>query len=119
MIFSKHFCQALGKIAQPRGNGGVIHPGGSHHADQSPHIIADVIAGYHHAGIPQSSQLLHSQIPVTPEELPALANLLNSHFTGIGAEEMGQKLMGLASQLGAELFMPLSLAIEYASGVIE
>ncbi len=65
------------------------------------------------------SQLLHSQIPVTPEELPALANLLNSHFTGIGAEEMGQKLMGLASQLGAELFMPLSLAIEYASGVIE
>ena len=65
------------------------------------------------------SQLLHSSIPVTPDELPALANLLNSHFTGISSEEMGQKLMDLASQLGAELFMPLSLAIEYASDVAD
>ena len=64
------------------------------------------------------SQLLRS-IPVTPDELPALANLLNSHFTGISSEEMGRKLMGLASQLGAELFMPLSLAIEYASDVAD
>ena len=54
------------------------------------------------------SQLLHSSIPVTPDELPALANLLNSHFTGIASEEMGRKLMSLAGQLGAELFMPLS-----------
>ena len=65
------------------------------------------------------SQLLRSSIPVTPDELPALANLLNSHFTGISSEEMGRKLMGLASQLGAELFMPLSLAIEYASDVAD
>ena len=65
------------------------------------------------------SQLLRSSIPVTPDELPALANLLNSHFTGISSEEMGRKLMGLASQLGAELFMPLSLTIEYASDVAD
>ena len=65
------------------------------------------------------SQLLHSSIPVTPDELPALANLLNSHFTGIASEEMGRKLMSLAGQLGAELFMPLSLTIEYASDVAD
>lgn len=65
------------------------------------------------------SQLLQCQLPVTPEELPVLANLLNSHFTGIQAEEMGQKLMGLTGQLGAELFMPLSLAIEYAAEIID
>ncbi len=65
------------------------------------------------------SQLLHCQLPITDGELPALANLLNSHFTGISAPEMGQKLMGLTSQLGAELFMPLSQAIEYAAGVME
>jgi len=65
------------------------------------------------------SQLLRCDLLVTPEELSALANLLNTHFTGISAGEMGQKLMGLTSQLGAELFMPLSQAIEYASDVIE
>ncbi len=65
------------------------------------------------------SQLLHCSIAVTPDELPALANLLNSHFTGISGQEMGQKLMSLAGQLGAELFMPLSLAIEYASEVLD
>ena len=61
------------------------------------------------------SQLLHSSIPVTPDELPALANLLNSHFTGIASEEMGRKLMSLAGQLGAELFMPLSNQV-YTTG---
>ena len=65
------------------------------------------------------SRLLRSDIPVTPGELPALANLLNTHFTGISAEEMGQKLMGLTTQLGAELFMPLSQVIEFAGEVMD
>ena len=65
------------------------------------------------------SRLLRSGIAVTAGELPALANLLNTHFTGISAGEMGQKLMGLTSQLGAELFMPLSQVIEYACEVMD
>ena len=65
------------------------------------------------------SQLLRTQLPVEPQQLSALANLLNTHFTGICAEEMGTKLMGLTGQLPAELFMAASLAVEYASAVID
>ena len=65
------------------------------------------------------SRLLRTELPVEPEQLPALANLLNAHFTGIHTEEMGAKLMSLASQLAAELFMPLSQTIEYAAAVID
>ena len=65
------------------------------------------------------SQLLRTELPVEAEQLPALANLLNTHFTGIHTEELGAKLMALAPQLGAELFMPLSQAIEFATAVID
>ena len=65
------------------------------------------------------SQLLRTELPVAAEQLPALANLLNTHFTGIHTEELGTKLMALAPQLGAELFMPLSQTIEYATAVID
>ena len=65
------------------------------------------------------SQLVQTQLPVSGEHLPALSNLLNTHFTGIAAEEMGNKLMALASQLTAELFMPLSQTIEYATDVMD
>lgn len=65
------------------------------------------------------SQLLRTELPVASEQLPALANLLNTHFTGIHTEELGTKLMALAPQLGAELFMPLSQTIEYATAVID
>ena len=65
------------------------------------------------------SQVIRSQLPVPADQLSALANLLNTHFTAIPAEEMGTKLMALAAQLGAELFMPLSLAVEYATEVMD
>ncbi len=65
------------------------------------------------------SQLLRTDLPVEAGQLPALANLLNTHFTGIHTEEMGAKLMSLAGQLTGELFMPLSQTIEYASDVID
>ncbi len=64
------------------------------------------------------SQLIRSELPVPSDQLPALANLLNTHFVGIPVEEMGTKLMALTAQLGAELFMPLSLAVEYATAVM-
>jgi heat-inducible transcriptional repressor len=65
------------------------------------------------------SQILRTELPVDAEQLTALANLLNTHFTGIGPEETGEKLMGLTAQLPPELFMPLSLAIEYTREVMD
>jgi len=65
------------------------------------------------------SQLLRSDLPFPADQLPNLANLLNTHFTGIHAEEMGAKLMSLAGQLEAEAFMPLSLAVEFATNVVD
>lgn len=65
------------------------------------------------------SQVIRSDLPVPSSQLSALANLLNTHFTAIPAEEMGNKLMVLASQLGAELFLPLSLTVEYATAVMD
>ena len=65
------------------------------------------------------SQVVRSDLPVPTDQLAALANLLNTHFTGIAVEAMGPKLMALAGQLGAELFMPLSLTVEYATAVMD
>ena len=65
------------------------------------------------------SQVVRSDLAVPTDQLAALANLLNTHFTGISAEAMGPKLMALAGQLGAELFMPLSLTVEYATAVMD
>lgn len=65
------------------------------------------------------SQVIRSELNVPTDQLSALANLLNTHFTGIPVEEMGTKLMALAGQLGAELFMPLSLTVDYATAVMD
>ena len=65
------------------------------------------------------SQLLQTPMAVDGEKLSALTNLLNTHFTGIDREEMGEKLMSLTGQLPAELFMPLSVTIEYAVEVLD
>ena len=65
------------------------------------------------------SQVIRSELSVPTEQLSALANLLNTHFVGIPAEDMGSKLMALAGQLGAGLFMPLSLTVEYATAVMD
>lgn len=71
------------------------------------------------AGSRVKSRLLHTDLPVEAEQLSALANLLNTHFTGVGPEGMGEKLMALTGQLPPELFMPLSLAVEYAGEVMD
>lgn len=65
------------------------------------------------------SRLLHTDLPVEGEQLSALANLLNTHFTEASPEAMGEKLMALTGQLPPELFMPLSLAVEYAGEVVD
>ena len=65
------------------------------------------------------SRLLRTDLPVEGEQLSALANLLNTHFTEASPEAMGEKLMALTGQLPPELFMPLSLTVEYAGEVVD
>lgn len=65
------------------------------------------------------SHLLHSDLPVDAERLTALSNLLNTHFTGVGPEELGGKLMSLTGQLPGELFMILSQTLDYTREVME
>lgn len=65
------------------------------------------------------SQLLHCQTEVDAGELPVLATLLNKDFTGKKREEMSKHLMSIAGQVPALLFMVLTLAVEYASEVLE
>ena len=45
----KHPRQPFGEVRKAGRHGGVIHAGGADHADQSPHIISDIIAGHHNA----------------------------------------------------------------------
>ena len=73
---TKHFGKALCKIAQPGRYGGVIHSRRTHHADQSPHIAADVVAGDNDAGVPQglvdvlrSDENLHRRILVQNRQI--------------------------------------------------
>lgn len=65
------------------------------------------------------SRLLRSDLPAPIAQLPELANLLNTHFTGLTSEELGARLMDLAGQLEAEMFMPLSLTVEYAVEILD
>jgi len=65
------------------------------------------------------SRLLRSEMPVDADQLAALAALLNTHFTRLGAVEMNQRLMALSSQTPPAMFMTLNLAVEYAVEVLE
>ncbi len=65
------------------------------------------------------SQLLRTQLKVDSADLPAAANLLNSHFTLCPPADMSQRLMGAADQTSPQLFLLLSLAVGYASDVLE
>ena len=65
------------------------------------------------------SCLQRSDLPFDAAQLAGLKELLNAHFTAIGAEEMGARLMSLSEQLSPELFLVVSKAVEYAIGVLE
>jgi heat-inducible transcriptional repressor len=65
------------------------------------------------------SQLMRLELPVDADTLPQLSHLLNTHFTGVGAEKMNATLMSLSEQLSPELFLVVSKAVEYAIGVLE
>ena len=65
------------------------------------------------------SQLLRMQLKVEAGELPVLASLLNSHFTGISSEKMNQKLLPVAEQIAPPLFLLLSQVVSYATDHLE
>lgn len=65
------------------------------------------------------SQLLRLQLKVDASQIPTLTNLLNSHFTGVGTEEMNLRLMSVSEQIGPQLFLLLSQTVAYAVDVLE
>ena len=65
------------------------------------------------------SKLLKTDLPVTAEQLPALSELLNKHFTAVSAEELGHRLMALAESVPPELFLLLSAVVGYATEILE
>ena len=65
------------------------------------------------------SQLLRMQLKVEPEQLPAAANLLNSHFANASPGDMSQKLMSVADQVPPQMFLLLSQAVGCGADVLE
>ena len=65
------------------------------------------------------SQLLRMQLKVDPADLPAAANLLNSHFTNTDPGGMSQHLMNVADQVSPQLFLLLSQAVSFAADALE
>ncbi|MCI8971682.1 MAG: heat-inducible transcription repressor HrcA [Oscillibacter sp.] len=65
------------------------------------------------------SQLLRTQLKVDPADLPAAANLLNSHFTGADSGAMSQRLMNVADQVSPQLFLLLSQAVSCGADALE
>ena len=65
------------------------------------------------------SQLMRLTLPLAAEMLPELSHLLNTHFTGIGGEEMNAHLMNLSDQVSGEWFLLLNQVVEYAAGLLK
>ena len=59
------------------------------------------------------SQLLRMQLKVDQEQMPRLVELLNSHFTGVTADEMNRRLMDVSEQVTPQMFLLLSQTIAY------
>ena len=65
------------------------------------------------------SQLLRMQLKVDRDQMAALVELLNRHFTGISIKEMNQKLMAISQGITPQLFLLLSQTVNYAVDVLE
>ena len=64
------------------------------------------------------SQLLRWQLPVEREALTEMSHLLNTHFTGLGPEEMNARLMSLSDQVSGKWFL-LNQVCEYAGQLLK
>lgn len=65
------------------------------------------------------SQLMQLQLSVESERLPELSHLLNTHFTGIGVEEMNGRLMSLSEQVSGQWFLLLNQVVDYAADLLQ
>ena len=65
------------------------------------------------------SQLLQLQLPVEQPQIPALVNLLNTHFVNISVDDMHHRLMSVADQIPPQTFLLLSQAVDYAASALE
>jgi heat-inducible transcriptional repressor len=65
------------------------------------------------------SQLMPLQLPIEAETLPELSHLLNTHFTGIGAEDMNSHLMNLSDQVSGQWFLLLNQVVSYAGELLQ
>ena len=65
------------------------------------------------------SQLLPLQLPVADGGLPDMSHLLNTHFTGIGPEDMNGRLMSLSEQVSGQWLLLLNRVTEYACTLLE
>ena len=65
------------------------------------------------------SRLLHCQMPVEAQSLPALSALLNQKFTALPQQEMMQRLMAASGSIPPAAFMLLNQVIDYAATVLE
>ncbi len=65
------------------------------------------------------SQLLRMQLKVDRDQMAALVELLNRHFTGISIKEMNQRLMAISQGITPQLFLLLSQTVNYAVDVLE
>lgn len=48
-----------------------------------------------------------------------MSHLLNTHFTGIGPEDMNGRLMSLSEQVPGQWFLPLNQVVEYAGRLLK
>lgn len=65
------------------------------------------------------SQLLRLPLKLDAGQVPALVNLLNSHFVNCSADEMSERLMHMTDQISPQLFLLLSQTVAYATEVLD
>ena len=64
------------------------------------------------------SQLMHLQLKGEEEHLRQMSHLLNTHFTGISAQEMNSHLMNLSDQVEGQWFLLLNQVVDYAGELL-
>ena len=62
---------------------------------------------------------LRWQLPVEREALTEMSHLQNTHFTGLGPEEMNARLMSLSDQVSGKWFLLLNQVCEYAGQLLK
>ena len=75
--------------------------------------------GFATRGAARTLGALRWQLPVEREALTEMSHLLNTHFTGLGPEEMNARLMSLSDQVSGKWFLLLNQVCEYAGQLLK